>query len=76
MHLFAQHLEVVEQALQQQTKHARQLIAGILDELGYPMGNVADALWDDQAKLGQQAPDLVRLRRSGLDKALACPVQG
>ena len=29
-----------------------------------------------QAKLGQQAPDLVGLRGAGLDKTLACPVQG
>jgi hypothetical protein len=38
----------------------RQLVAGIFQERRYTLSDVADALWDDQPRLAQQAADLVR----------------
>ena len=73
--LQVEHLELIHQALHQEAKRTGQLVGGILDQLGHALGDVSNALGDDDAELAQQAPDLVGLRGARLDKPLAHAVQ-
>ena len=73
--LGVQGLEVVHKALDQESKGARQFVAGVFQECGDSAGDVPYALGNDQAHFGQQASDLVGLGGSGFDEALAHRVQ-
>jgi hypothetical protein len=67
-------LQLFHQPLHQQPKRPRQLIARILDQLRHSLGDMRDALRDDQPEFRQQASDLVGLRGTRLHEALPGPV--
>ncbi len=70
-----QQLQVLEQSVNQQAKRSGQFDRGILDEGRYTLGNIRNALRHDQPILTEQTTDLVGLRGSGFDEALAHTVQ-
>ena len=45
------HKELIQQALHKQSKCAWQFVAGILNKFGHTGGDIANPLWNDQAKL-------------------------
>ena len=56
--------------MQQRTERTWQVILAVFQNRRQALGDVADALWDDNPVLGQQPPDLVGLRRARLDESL------
>ncbi len=68
-------LEVVEQSLNEHTEGARELVVGVFDQFWHPRSDIANALRNDEAKLAEQAANLIGLRRTRLHEALANPVQ-
>ena len=68
-------LEVLGQARDESAERSGQLVARVFKQLGDLLGDVADALRDDQAELAEQAANLVGLGRAGYDKALARSMQ-
>lgn len=67
--------QVFDQALNQQPERSRQLVTGILYQLGRPPGNVRNSLRNDKPKFPKQTAYLVSVCRSRLDECLAHPVQ-
>jgi len=51
--------EVLQQPIDQYPEVPWQLVAGVFDQLGNALVNVANALGDDQPELNQQPADLV-----------------
>jgi hypothetical protein len=74
-HLAVEFFEVVKQALLQYAKRARQIVGGILTQLGHSCADVANALRDDEAKLSEQSSNLAGLGRACLHETLPNPVQ-
>ncbi len=75
IHLPIQSLKMRSQALQQLAQHPGQLILAVLQDFRQALGNVADALRNDNPVLGQESADLVGLRRPRFDEALPGAMQ-
>lgn len=60
-----QFLQVLGQASNQLAERPWQLIARVFEQTGDLLGDVADALRNDQSELAEQAANLVGLRRAG-----------
>src|SRR5699024_8263030 len=68
-------LEMLAKASHKFAKPIRQFILGIFENVGQMPANGAQPLWNDNAKLTQQAADLVALGGARFDKALAGAMQ-
>ena len=75
-HLAVQVPEVFQQSVNEYAKAPGQLVAGVFNQLGYALGDLAEAFGQDEAEFSQEAPYLVVLGRARLDEGLACTVQG
>jgi hypothetical protein len=64
--LLVQRLQFLAQPLEQLAHHPRQSVLAVFQNFGQPLGDVPDALGDHDPELGEQPPDLVRLRRACL----------
>lgn len=70
-----QFLEVFGRASNQLAERPWQLVARVIEEAGYLLGDVADALRNDETELAKQAANLVGLSYAGDDEALTRSMQ-
>jgi len=66
---------VIPESIQQLAEGAGQIVLAVLQDLRQALGDVADALRDDDPVFGQQPPDLIGLGSACLHKSLPGPVQ-
>ena len=68
-------LEVVERSLDEYAEGSGELGIGVFDQFWHPRSDMANASRNDEAKLTEQAANLIGLRRTRLHEALANPAK-
>lgn len=74
-HLTVQLIQVIAEALQQLAKYARQIVFAVFQDLGQTLGDVANALSNNDPLLRRQTANLIGQRGARLHKRLLRPVQ-